>query len=146
MMTMKIRLYHGAGPPTPGQPAATLVLGTGRDMAVRLPAEASRGAQFFLERVETSDQDLERALIETLTRESVPVMGAAASRRGGIRTHGEYRSAETYGTAAYWRAAIGRLPHDLGLEYDLDDYRAMLARVARPQIENFWGRAAALDS
>jgi hypothetical protein len=127
---MKISIYYpeqGAG-----HPVATLVLGDRRDQACRLPGRLDPRARFFLERVEAEDPALEARLIDVLTRDTIMVNRATARTRGPVRTRGDYRAEEPYGTPAYWRAAIGRIPHDVGLDYDLDDYRAMLAWVDQP--------------
>jgi hypothetical protein len=142
---MRIALFYSDREAS--RPAAALTLGDRQDRACRLPGRVDARARFFLERVETEDPALEAKLIDILTRDSITVNRATAGTRGPVRTRGDYRAEEPYGTPAYWRAAIGRLPDDMGLDYDLDDYRALLEwfdrrtenvapAVAQPQPEH----------
>jgi hypothetical protein len=129
---MRIRLYHGEGPLDPSREVATISIGTCREGAF-LPERVGPAARFVLETVQTEDPEQKQRLLAALVRDSVTVHRASSSRaQGGIRTRGDYMAEEPYGTPAYWRAVIGRLPSDVGLRFDLDDSNAVLQGMEAP--------------
>jgi hypothetical protein len=121
---MKIRIYPGSDAQKSGKAVATLVFGRERAGSLA-PARVDPATRFYLESVDSQDNDLRDRPIEALSRESVPVVRAAATSVP-IRTRGSYPSTEPYGTATYWRAAIGLPASELGVSYDIGDYTRAL--------------------
>jgi hypothetical protein len=131
---MRIRLYpeSGAAEPAREGAVATLVIGPRREGAI-LPGLVEPAAQFFLEAVESDDPAQRARLVSLLTRDTVPVHRASSSgTRGPVRTRGDYTAQEPYGTPGYWRAVIGRLPAQVGLRLDADDYNQALREMEAP--------------
>jgi hypothetical protein len=129
---MRIRLYPGQGPLDPSREVASICIGTRREGAF-FPERVDPAARFYLETVQSEDPEQRQRLLAALVRDSVPVRRASSSRtHGGLRSRGDYRAEEPYGTPAYWRAALGRLPSDLGLRFDLADYDTVLQLMEAP--------------
>src|SRR5207248_11211779 len=110
-MRYRVRLYAGTEGEEARRPAATIAVGDRRDRACWLPEPLAPAAHFFLEGVEARDEALAERIRAVLQPPSVPVTRSGQGAAGRLRTHGVYQAEEPYGTPAYWRAAIGRMPH-----------------------------------
>jgi hypothetical protein len=128
---MKLRIYQEADAGPNANPVATVTIGTSPDGDLS-PAHVEPSARFFLEAIDTTDEDVRERLKTALARETVPVSRALVSTRGAVRTRGDTTAPEPYGTPAYWRAALGRLPFTERLSCDPDDYKKLLAWVDPP--------------
>lgn len=125
-MRYTVRVYATSEQEQRSEPLATVVLSDQREQAGWLPERLAAEARFFLERVETTDPELERLICTVLQQPSVRVFRASARRTGAVRTRGDYTAEALYGTPAYWRAVIGQLHSQERLIYDLHDYGRLL--------------------
>jgi hypothetical protein len=130
---MKLRIYQETDAGPNARPVATVTIGTSRNADLS-PSHLDPSARFFLEAIETTDADARETLKVALARETVPVSRALVSTRGAVRTRGDTTVPEPYGTPAYWRAALGRLPFDARLCCDPDDYKNLLVWVDPPVV------------
>lgn len=128
-MIFEVRLYAPVELEQPSAPVARVVLSDRLEQACWLPERLAQQAHFFLARVEAESEDIERRIRSLLQQPSVMVFKSSTRITGAVRTRGDYRGMEPYGTPAYWRAAIALLKSEPELIYDLQDYGRMLEQM-----------------
>lgn len=135
-MTFEVHIYAPFEREQPSRPIATVVLSDQREEACWLPERLAPEAWFFLARVEAESEDVEHQIRSVLQRPFLTVLKSSTHISGRLRTRGDYRAQEPYGTPTYWRAAIGRLKSEAGLIYDLQDYGAMLQGIETNHLQS----------
>lgn len=122
-MRIKVRIYNTVVPGNANTPVATVILSD------RPPDTTMRAqSRFNLEKIETTVPEIGDQIRKVLKRPSVTVDQTDTGVVAGVRVRGVYRKSEPFGTAAYWRAALALL-REAGLQYDVRDYRSMLATM-----------------
>lgn len=128
-MQFKIHINDPSNQERSSHPIATIILTDDQKHAHWLPERVDASARFFLERVETESEDVERRILSAVQKPFVILSRSSYGIVGAVRTRGDYSTREPYGTPAYWRATIGRLERETGLTENLEEYGNVLQQM-----------------
>ena len=89
-MRFKVRIYDPSAQEQAPRPVATVVLSDRRGQACWLPEHLADEARFFLHRIETKSEEVERRIRTVLQQPFVSVSKSSSHITGAVRTRGDY--------------------------------------------------------